>query len=127
MAAAEAAKVAKHEVQVHVQYSGKGDFSEVDLIFDPVAKTLTFKDSAKLKSTRTANVKGCKVSIPKSERKGYEIALRLDLKEGEKDNTGENKFIIALQTKKELSRGIDDLYPAPDEQTVCTHAIPTAA
>ena len=40
--------------------------------------------------------------------------------EGETDNTGENKYIIAVQTKQELSRWMGDLYPAPDEQEVYT-------
>ena len=94
---------------VSCQFKGKGPIVEgLWLTFEPGDAnkgTLTFREKdADGDVLRTAEMEGCAVSPPKNARKGFELALRVDLHAN--DSLGCVKYIIAPaeQTEEELER-----------------------
>ena len=91
----------------HIQYKGKGSFTQVLLALDVVSDDaggivpqLSVKSTENGKVLRTINVSGCTVSEPKKPRKGQEHAFRLDV--ASKDSKGDQKYVISLDAADQL-------------------------
>ena len=102
------------EGPVHCQFAGKGEFEEVWLSLSPsgtfAGGRLEFKpppermSGGNLPPQRTAELRAdIIVSKPKTERKGHDTALRLDLG-SVADDRGCKKYIIAVKSDEDLAR-----------------------
>lgn len=94
------------EGRVLVQSGGKGDFNPLWLSIDRdgglMFSTISDGDTRQPGTlVRRASAKGAAISKPKSARKGYEDAFRMDLKceEGKGTDLPGVKFIVAIDPK----------------------------
>eukprot|EP01045_Picozoa_sp_COSAG04_P000818 COSAG04_NODE_23_length_37908_cov_41.289825_12_plen_607_part_00 len=90
---------------VECQYKGKGKWHSVWLSLegDPGSEQLTFKAGGMAGDVlRTACIQGCRVSAPKTPRKGHRHSLRVDLHA--KDTKGVKKYIIDAGSEEDLAR-----------------------